>query len=180
MATINDKLKKYELAALAESKIKEKAEYSLLAMQEFYKSMGVDAEDPIVNRALQEASRGIGEGQITNSGVYEAIGIYSNKYNEALVNGTVAEFLDYAKDKGYDIPETVAPALESYKGKTIKEIYTESKKETVDAAKKAAKRVWNAISLIKEYVMESLILPDLVKYRTDSGLEALLVPEGNR
>lgn len=178
MATITDKLKKYELAAFAESKIKEKAEYSLLAMQEFYKSIYKSAgrdinEDYMLNKAFQEASRGLEDGHITNEGIFGAIQEYTKHYNKAFLDSTVSEFLDYAKDKGYDVPDKVAPVLESCKSRKLREIYDE-KEDKDEAVRKAAKKLWNAISLIRDYVMDASILPEIIKNRTDSGLEALL------
>src|SRR3989338_7777136 len=118
-----EKLKRYDLAALANHIYKDQSRgpYSLAAMKEFYYTgLGVESDDPVMNMAFAEAQAGISQGQITNAAIFQAMGLYSKKYDDVYVKTSVGDFVDYVADRGYnDIPDEVISMIDKYEDKTI-------------------------------------------------------------
>lgn len=171
-------LKQYEHAALAADIFKDRGSYALTAMREQYNILGVDPEDPIINRALSEAAVGIQNGQISNAGVFEAMAVYSGKYNKAFEESTVGDYMQYAEDKGYKkVPEKIKELAQEYATVKIKDLAKEAKDNgNKEKAQKAA-IVLNTVGVLREQVMEGVLYPDLVEQRTRKTLEALVREE---
>lgn len=178
--TSKEKLKRYDLAALANHIYKDQSRgaYSLAAMKEFYTGLGVEDDDPIMNRAFAEAQAGIKDGQITNAAVFQAMGLYSEKFDDAYATTTVGDFVDYVADKGYDeIPDDVKSLLNKYKNRTVEYLEEEAKgaKKARDGGKyQELSKVVTALALLKQYVFEGVLYSNLVKENTKKSLEGLL------
>jgi len=126
-------LERHEYAALAAGLIKDRPEYALLAMGEFYKNCGLE-DDPIIAYALNDATVGIRAGQgISNSGVIAAIGTYERAFNKAYENSRVGEFISYIGSRGFSkIPEGLNELIKKYEKLTVKEISEKAKKDKDD------------------------------------------------
>ncbi|MBI2047347.1 hypothetical protein HYT26_04275 [Candidatus Pacearchaeota archaeon] len=132
--------------------------------------------------AFERASAGIKDGQITDNGMLKAIESYSGKYDTACNQTKVAEFVDYAKDKGCeDIPDKLKGMFDKYKDRTREELEDElreaKKSGNRDKAQELSKVVI-ALDLLKQYVLDGVLYSNLVKENTKKGLEGLV--EENR
>ncbi len=162
-----DNLKKYQWAAVAATLPGERKVYSLPAMGKLYDSFGV-SNDPIIARALSEASVGANGGNITNAGVVQAIGLYSNKFDEAYNETKVGDFISYVEDTGYSLPDEVADLLTVHSGVKISEL---------DKENDSQKKVLVAMQLLRQQVLEGNLYSSLVKETTTSNLESLVDSE---
>lgn len=178
-------LERYEYAGLAGRIFKDasRSTYALASMREHYfNRLNVEKDDHIINDAFERASAGIKDGQITDNGMLKAIESYSGKYDTACNQTKVAEFVDYAKDKGCeDIPDKLKGMFDKYKDRTREELEDElreaKKSGNRDKAQELSKVVI-ALDLLKQYVLDGVLYSNLVKENTKKGLEGLV--EENR
>jgi hypothetical protein len=143
-------LTRYESAAVAARNIQHEKETSILAMRSLYKTiLGKDYDDPIINKALEEGAAG-GEAGITNLGLVEAMGVYTEKYEKAFAGAKVSDITKYLSD-GFKVSDEVKAALGSYNDLTISDIATKLKdKELPKEAKEPLEKAMQAIGLLKE------------------------------
>src|SRR3989344_2115250 len=122
-------LERYEYAGLAGRVFKDasRSSYALASMREHYfNRLNVEEDDPVINNAFKRAYAGMEDGQLTDEGMLEAIKMYSDKYDAACNQTKVAEFVDYAEDKGYeDIPDEIKGMFDKYKDRTREELEDE-------------------------------------------------------
>jgi hypothetical protein len=175
-------LKRYEWAdvAVAMAEDKGRMPYSLAAMKELYGGFGLDKDDAIINRAFAEARAGMKSGHITDSGVLEAMGNYAQRFAQTFKDSTVADFLAYVKERGYeDIPEKLKAAFEKYKTKTVKEIEAEIKKAQEERKNpdEDALRVYQALAVLRQQVREGELYGKLVRVTTKNSLERLVAEQ---
>jgi hypothetical protein len=145
-----DDLLRYESAAVAAMNVEKEKDISVLAMQNLYKTiLGKDYDDPIINSALEEAASG-GEAGITNLGVVQAMGVYSQKYDKAFTSAKMSDITKYLTD-GYKVSDEVKGALGAYADLSIVDIATKLKdKELPKEAREPLEKAMKAIQLLKE------------------------------
>ncbi len=175
-----DTLERYELASLAQrmSEDKGRMQYTIKAMSNLYKKFGVDKGDPIINKALAEAAAGLAKGHITNASVFQAIELYHEKYDQAVVKSTVSDFMKYVGDKGYkDTPTEIKELTLKYNTFGIGDLAKEAKKAKDAGEEDKAKEITlllNTIYTLQNQVMEGILYPNLVKSATNEGLEGIV------
>jgi len=128
--TSKQKLVRYEYGGLAGRIFKDQSRsaYSLEAMHGLYAGFGLDEDDPVLARSFAEAYAGVRDGQVTNSGIFKAIELYSKKYEIAYGESKVEDFMEYVEGKGFsDIPDEVRAIIDKYKGRTIEELEEKKK-----------------------------------------------------
>ncbi len=142
----------------------------LPAMREHYLQFGLD-DDPILNSAFAEAQGGLQAGHITNEGVMKAISVYSNKYNEAFGESTVA---DIVASSGYELPAHVSSAINEFGNIKYKDLvkYIDDNTKPEEGRNKA-KKVSDAVNILENYKFDSRMQADLVSKYTAAGLEGL-------
>jgi hypothetical protein len=146
-----DDLLRYESAAVALTNLKNDKKISVLAMKGLYKTiLGKDYDDPIYQKALNEAEAG-GEAGITNIGVVAAIQTYNQKYEKAFAESKVSDITKYLSD-GFKISDEVKGALGAYKDMAISDLdkkLSEDKELSKDT-REALEKIMKAIDLLKE------------------------------
>jgi hypothetical protein len=166
-----DDLLRYESAAVAVMNVEKEKDISVLAMQNLYKTiLGKDYDDPIINKALEEAASG-GEAGITNLGVVQAMDTYNKKYETAFAGAKVSDLTKYLT-KDYKVSDEVKAALGSYGELTIADIATKLKdKELTKEAKEPLENAMKAIGLLKDRRLRAATLSiydSVVKQGLDS------------
>ncbi|MBI2124841.1 hypothetical protein HYT92_03550 [Candidatus Pacearchaeota archaeon] len=178
--TSKQKLERYEYGGLAGRIFKDQSRsaYSLEAMRGLYAGFGLDEDDPVLARSFAEAYAGARDGQVTNSGIFKAIELYSKKYEIAYGESKVGDFMEYVEGKGFsDIPDEVKSIIDKYKDRTIEELEDEAKdaKRAGDREKyEEYSKVVSALGLLKNYVLEGVLYANLVKESTRRNLEGIL------
>jgi len=157
--TAKDNLMQYEMAYLAKILNEGTGDRRALApdaMMTFYVSHGLSPNDEALNAAV-------------NSGALPgAIELYAEKFENAMDEAKVEEFVDYVKDRGYsDIPEHLNEVMKAYAGRTLNDL---SKAVKDDAG---ARIVLTVIDALKDQAMEAGLYPQLVSIRTKGKLAKL-------
>lgn len=184
--TSKEKLERYEHAGLAGRIFKDQSRsaYSLEAMRELYAGFGLDEDDPVMNRSFAEAYAGMRDGQVTNSGVFQAIALYAKKYDDAYSESKVGDFMDYVAGKGYsDIPDEVMSIIDKYKDKTIEQLGDEAndaKRSGNKSKYEEYSKVITALESLKNYVLEGVLYTNLIKRSTTKNLESLVEEREDR
>jgi len=161
---------RYESAAVAVAKEKERPDISLQAISNFYNQL-IGEDDPIIASALNDAQRGLqlgaqtGNPIITNTGVKSAIIIYGGKYEKVFANTKVFNLVTYLGDS-YNIPETVEQRILEYQDSLYKDLIEKAKENEV------AKKVVSALALLKNYKLERKYV-DIYKENIDESLKEM-------
>ena len=141
---------------------------SIIAVKSFYDSIGIDKQDPIIGRSLQAALVGVQSGSgISDAGVLQAIGLYSNRYKETMKNATVADYVEAAETRGYKVPDEVKEGLVLYMDYTLEQLKGMAENDKDEGAKKA----FYAVQAIEEQKLTAEIP---YKLRTESTTNGLL------
>ncbi|MGD2073253.1 MAG: hypothetical protein PVG65_07190 [Candidatus Thorarchaeota archaeon] len=174
---MTEQLKKYEYAKLADKAYKDRGELALDAMSKLYEDLNVPEDDPVINRALAEARLGLSDGQITNSGIFEAIGVYAGKYNAEIKETKIKDFLDYV-DYEDEIPENMKKLFDKYEDQTIGELSKDyengNDNDNLSEEDKEKLAVLSAVNSLVEYRIESEVYPTLIEDKTKKNLENLI------
>ena len=140
---------------------------AIVAVKSFYESIGVDKEDPIIGRSLQAALVGVQSGSgISDAGVLQAIGIYSNRYKETMKSATVADYVDAAEIRGYKLPNEVKEGLVLYMDYTLEQLKGMAENDKDEGAQKA----FYAVQAIEEQKLTAEIPYKLRTEATTNGL----------
>ena len=152
-------LVKYEYAGLAgimEASDQNRRPYAGVSMLRFYHQFDIDNDDPIIHNAINTGA------------IKEAIALYAARYEEKVFETKVSDFVQYANDKGYELPKDLADAIKKYKDMTIKDVAKRIKDD------EEAKRVIEAVGFLKTGIMEGTLYGNLVRENVEKGLESLV------
>ena len=157
---------KYEQAVLAAGLIGEKSgrlAYAVPAMESLYKSFGVD-KDPIIVEALGRAQAGLKAGHMTDNGVIAAAQHYRAKYDKALKEGKIGDFLKYALTRAKDVPDAAKALIERHADKKITDLDREDEEQA---------KVLMAIDVLRNQIIEGTLYAKVVNASAKKTLEAL-------
>ena len=168
-----DDLIRYEPAAVAGMNVEKEPGLAIVAMGNFYKGI-LQEDDPIISRALVDASVGIESGVsgISNSGVIQAIGVYGKKYEIVFGKTKISDLTDYLSD-GYKIPDVVKEGLKSYSKFTLPQLSEKVESDKTSKKEKAnIGKVVQTIGLLRNRRLRGAAL-NIVDDNTTKGLLAL-------
>ncbi len=177
MTDKKNKGKKSNLEALLKNDTMESADRlkqrdpatAIIAVKSFYDSIeGLDKKDALIGRAIQEALVGVQSGSgISNAGILQNIGLYSNKYKET--KATVADYVEAAEIRGYNLPDEVKEGLVLYMDYTLEQLKEMAEKDKDEGAYKA----FHAVQAIEEQKLTAEIPYKLRTEATTNGLLGL-------
>jgi len=158
-----ENLKRYEPAAVARVNMKKDPMLAILSIGDFYRLKLGEEDDPIINKAIDEALKGQseskGEAGIANLGLIEAIKRYGGKYEGVFASTKLSGLVEYLTE-GYKIPEEANEALKKYSKSTLVDLMEIFKDEKTPNEQ-------------KEEVQNAIITINKLKYRklTESSLK---------
>ncbi len=147
--TLED-LTRYESAAVAATNAKKDASLAVVAMANFYQNIGM-GEDPIIQASFQSANAGIkADTGISDAGLINAIGLYSQKYEETFTETKFSDLVNYLSE-GYDIPKEAKEALTNYGNVTLMSLMNKMKEKDIsDNLKESVQKAISAIGMLKD------------------------------
>ena len=161
-------LARYEsafIAGMLNQGDKEERQYAGMAMHDFYKQSGTDADDPIIQNA------------INSGGIRPAIEVYAEKYVKSIIAMKLGDYITYLTERGSVLgkaPDKLKKIIDKYKNSTIGEIAKSAKKD------KDAEKILRAIQSSENIARAALKYKFIQKANSKSeqeGLEQLVKEE---
>lgn len=169
-----ENLIRYEPAAVARNNAEHEPGLAIIAMENFYLGL-LQEDDPIISRALQDATAGIkaGVSGISNSGVAQAIAVYDKKYRGTFENTKILDLITYLSSDSYRIPDVVTEGLKAYSEFTLLELSEKAElKDTSEEEKRNMAKAVGATGILRDRKLRGATM-GIVNDTTTKNLLAL-------
>ncbi len=173
-------LQRYEFAALAANAANGRINLAGSSMRKHYTDrLGIEEEDPIINRAIAEGMRNSTQGHLSGGTLLQAIALYNSKFEQARNETTVRNFINYSDFDMRSIsntpynPDNADDNPRERLNLLINE-HADIQIGNLDENNPVHKKVLGIIAMLQEYRLEASLAPEVTTENVERSLEGIV------